>query len=66
MAFLHALDISNHLQPPYTATVIVEFYDFHDVPYAVKVMYRNETDHEPYVMKIPGDYQLIMYHFDLT
>ena len=59
MALLHALKVSNHLQPPYTATVLVELYATKEgntstTHYAVNVTYKNETDHEPYPLHIPG------------
>ena len=59
MALLHALSASNHLQPPYTATVLLGLYavkntSSNDVEHVVNVLYKNETDAEPYVLPMKG------------
>ena len=59
MALLHALSASNHLQPPYAATVLIELYavtnaSSNDVEHVVKVWYKNETDAEPYLLPMKG------------
>ena len=43
------------IAPPYASMVIVEmFYRDIDEQYFVRFSYRNETDHDPYVLKIMG------------
>jgi prostatic aicd phosphatase len=54
-SILYGLGISNDLLTPYAAAVIFELYqDDSANKHYVQVLYRNETTHEPYPMRIPG------------
>nr|XP_011754330.1 prostatic acid phosphatase [Macaca nemestrina] len=48
-----ALDVFNGLLPPYAACHLMELY-FEKGEYFVEMYYRNETQHEPYLLTLPG------------
>uniref|UniRef100_A0A2K5DU56 acid phosphatase n=1 Tax=Aotus nancymaae TaxID=37293 RepID=A0A2K5DU56_AOTNA len=48
-----ALDIYNGLLPPYASCHLMELY-FEKGEYFVEMYYRNETQHEPYPLILPG------------
>nr|XP_044992584.1 prostatic acid phosphatase isoform X1 [Jaculus jaculus] len=48
-----ALDVYNGLLPPYASCHIIELYQ-EDGEYSVEMYYRNETQHEPYPLTLPG------------
>uniref|UniRef100_A0A8C9LZI3 acid phosphatase n=1 Tax=Piliocolobus tephrosceles TaxID=591936 RepID=A0A8C9LZI3_9PRIM len=48
-----ALDVYNGLLPPYAACHLMELY-FEKGEYFVEMYYRNETQHEPYPLTLPG------------
>ncbi|XP_046356224.2 prostatic acid phosphatase-like isoform X1 [Haliotis rufescens] len=52
-AFLSTMNAFNGLYIPYAASVYVELHVINDAP-VVKVLYRNDTTAEPYVLKIKG------------
>ncbi|XP_011511249.1 prostatic acid phosphatase isoform X2 [Homo sapiens] len=48
-----ALDVYNGLLPPYASCHLTELY-FEKGEYFVEMYYRNETQHEPYPLMLPG------------
>ncbi|XP_054338318.1 prostatic acid phosphatase isoform X2 [Pongo pygmaeus] len=48
-----ALDVYNGLLPPYASCHLMELY-FEKGEYFVEMYYRNETQHEPYPLMLPG------------
>merc|ERR1719369_1937675 len=49
---LHTLGVFNNIAPPYASMVIVELFEREE--FLVRVSYRNETSHPPYILTIPG------------
>jgi len=53
---LHTLGVFNMIAPPYASMILVELLDRSGL--VVRVSYRNDSSHEPYVLTIPGCQQL--------
>ena len=53
LAFVNAIGSSNDLQPPYASVLLLELYETYNT-YGVKLLFRNDTDAEPYALDIPG------------
>lgn len=52
IALLEMMGLFNYRQPPYTACVILELIESATSQFFVRVWYRNESDHVPYLRKI--------------
>ena len=53
-SFTGAMNVFNGIWPPYITTVLVELIKSKDENYFVKVLYRNDSSQEPYVLTVPG------------
>jgi hypothetical protein len=52
-SLLSALNVYNSHQPIYRALVIIELHEVNNVS-EVQILYKNETDREPYTLIVPG------------
>eukprot|EP00092_Neocalanus_flemingeri_P027738 GFUD01030110.1.p1 GENE.GFUD01030110.1~~GFUD01030110.1.p1 ORF type:complete len:422 (+),score=142.80 GFUD01030110.1:64-1329(+) len=52
---LHTLGVFNMIAPPYASMVLVELFDREGL--VVRVSYKNESSHQPYVFTLPGCHQ---------
>jgi hypothetical protein len=50
---MSAMNVFNNILPPYTAAVLVELLKS-DGKYFVKILYKNESTSEPYILTVPG------------
>ncbi|XP_064647454.1 prostatic acid phosphatase-like [Lineus longissimus] len=51
---LHTLGVMNGFAPPYASCVIMELHEVQPKQFSVQVSYKNESNHEPYELTIPG------------
>lgn len=60
-SLLNALKMFNGIAPPYAAAVIMELLEA-DTEMVVRFAYRNDTEHAPYVLTLPGCEELCPLH----
>ncbi|XP_078605762.1 prostatic acid phosphatase-like isoform X2 [Branchiostoma floridae x Branchiostoma japonicum] len=67
-ALMSALNIYNGLSPPYASCVMAELYRDNRGRFSVQFLYRNDSNHEPYVLTIPGCEEFCPFHdfYDLN